>query len=209
MVAGAQTADLLADLAAEIDAAIADGEGLDTFRRRFKEVVARNGWRRFTGSESEPGIAWRTQIIYQTNLATSYAAGRWDQLQDMPIWVYRHGGSADPRPQHLAWNGLTLPKDDPFWSTHYPPNGFGCSCYVVGALSSASASVVGGNPRLSPPPPGDTTGIDAGWDRAPGDSVRQTARALAAKMRTWPREIRDGFVRALPKRVRERFGGVR
>lgn len=34
-----------------------------------------------------------------------------------PYGVYRHG-DAHPRPQHLAWNGIALPLDDPWWESH-------------------------------------------------------------------------------------------
>ncbi|TCS69759.1 intein [Sulfuritortus calidifontis] len=128
MVAGAAKADLLADLAAAVDKAIHDGESLDAFRRRFGEIVQRHGWHGWTGEESAAGRAWRTRVIYQTNLSTSYAAGRLAQLKEggYALWVYRHGGSRDPRPQHLAWNGLTLPADHDFWKTHYPPSAWNC-----------------------------------------------------------------------------------
>ena len=128
MVAGAAKADLLADLAAAVDKAIAEGETLDAFRKRFAAIVQKHGWHGWTGEETEAGRAWRTRIIYQTNLATSYAAGRLAQLKDAGFryWVYRHSGSEHPRLQHLAWDGLTLPADHPFWQTHYPPSGWNC-----------------------------------------------------------------------------------
>lgn len=175
MVAGAARADLLADLADAVDRAIADGEGLEQFRARFGEIVQRRGWQGWTGSETAAGQAWRTRIIYQTNASTSYAAGRREQLKDFPVWIYRHGGSAEARPQHLAWDGLALPNAHPFWDTHSPPNGWGCSCYVVGANSTADAEALGGEPGREPPPgwdqrrpSGQMPGIDRGWDYAPG-----------------------------------------
>ncbi len=135
MVAGAAKADLLADLAAAVDKAIAEGETLQDFRARFHEIIQRHGWAGFTGDDRKTpdgkggkGLAWRTRIIYQTNLSTSYAAGRLAQLKDagFQLWVYRHSGSEHPRLQHLAWNGLTLPANHPFWQTHYPPSGWNC-----------------------------------------------------------------------------------
>jgi hypothetical protein len=30
----------------------------------------------------------------------------------------------------LAKNGIILPKEDPWWSTNYPPNAWGCKCEV-------------------------------------------------------------------------------
>ena len=158
MVAGAAKADLLADLAMAVDKAIAGGETLDDFRQRFAEIVQRHGWHGWTGEETAQGRAWRTRIIYQTNLSTSYAAGRLAQLREagFKLWVYKHSDAvAHPRPQHLAWNGLTLPADSPFWRTHYPPNGWGCRCRVVGASGPATARLLDGDPDKPMP---------AGWN---------------------------------------------
>jgi len=44
--------------------------------------------------------------------------------------MYRVGNSQKHREQHLAWDGLILPKDDPFWNNHFPPNGYGCKCFT-------------------------------------------------------------------------------
>lgn len=133
IVAGAQGADLLADLNGAVTRAIADGSGLEAFRQDFKAIVARHGWSGWTGEGSKAGVAWRTKVIYQTNMATSYAAGRWQQLNDpelqsvMPYWRYKHSDSVlYPRPLHVSWDGLTLPPDHPFWKTHFPPNGWHC-----------------------------------------------------------------------------------
>lgn len=208
MVAGAQSADLLADLAAAVDAAIAEGESLETFRARFREIVARHGWTGWTGEGSAAGRAWRTRVIYRTNLATSYAAGRWAQLQAFPVWIYRHGGSLEPRPQHLAWDRMALPREHPFWRTHYPPNGWGCSCYVVGAGSPDAARIMGGDPDRRPPAGWDARdakgrlpGVDEGWDYAPGATVEQAVRAAAAKMDAWPEPIAEAFLAAQPEPV--------
>lgn len=211
MVAGAARADLLADLASAVDRAIADGESLDQFRRRFFEIVERHGWGDYTGSQSAAGRAWRTRIIYRTNAATSYAAGRLAQLKDFPVWIYRHGGSRDPRPQHLAWNGLTLPSDDPFWASHYPPNGWGCSCYVIGAPSMEAARRLGGQPAMAPPEGWDERdgrgrlpGIDDGWDYQPGASVvDEVAEVAARKTIAWPYEIAKAYMDQVPETVRD------
>lgn len=47
-----------------------------------------------------------------------------------PYLMYFVGNSARHREQHLAWNGLILPKDDPFWNNHFPPNSYGCKCFT-------------------------------------------------------------------------------
>ncbi|RMG59197.1 MAG: hypothetical protein D6717_01680 [Gammaproteobacteria bacterium] len=127
VVAGAMRMALVEDLQAAVQKAISEGTTLQQFRKGFNRIVRDHGWR-YRGSRG-----WRTRVIYETNLRTSYQAGRYTQLQKMDFWQYHHSpSSSDPRPQHLAWSGMILPKDDPFWRTNYPPNGFGCKCTVTG-----------------------------------------------------------------------------
>ncbi|MDE2473218.1 MAG: hypothetical protein KGL35_32060, partial [Bradyrhizobium sp.] len=132
MVAGASEASLLQDLREAVQAAIVDGESIGQFRKRFDAIVERYGW------AHKGGRNWRTRVIYQTNLRTSYAAGRWAQLTSaagrkaFPYWAYRHSMlDKVPRILHITpapagWNGLVLRADDPWWLTHFPPNGWGC-----------------------------------------------------------------------------------
>lgn len=128
VVAGAARDDLLRDLRAAVDDAIANGTTLAKFRREFDSIVARTGWA-YNG-----GRNWRTRVIYDTNLRTSYAAGREAQMADpdlrrrRPLGLYRHGGSLDPRPEHLRLDGTVVPLDHPWWDSWTPPNGWGCSC---------------------------------------------------------------------------------
>lgn len=213
MVAGATKADLLADLAGAVDKAISEGTGLEAFRRDFREIVERRGWHGWTGEGTKRGEAWRTRVIYRTNMATTYAAGRWAQLMEggFPLLVYRHGGSREPRPEHLAWDGLTLPVEHEFWASHAPPNGWGCSCYILGARSEAGARRLGGNPdlQLDPgwnrpdPRTGAPAGIDKGWDHAPGRSVSDLINQMAEKAVNWDYSLATAFMRSLPEQNRD------
>jgi len=131
--------------------------------------VGRYGWS-YNG-----GQGWRTRVIYDTNLRTAYQAGRYQQMTDpdvlasRPYWQYCHGDSRHPRPEHLAWNGMALDADDPWWSTHYPPNGWGCKCKVV-PLSRGDMNRAGKDEADDAPPDtidpatGEPAGIDKGWD---------------------------------------------
>lgn len=196
MVAGATKADLLADLAAAVDKSISQGTSLEEFRRDFRKLVEKNGWHGWTGEGTRRGEAWRTRVIYKTNAATSYAAGRMAQLVEgkFPFWVYRHGGSLHPRLHHLAWNGLILPADHPFWVTHAPPNGWGCSCYILGARSMAAAKRLGGDPDLQLEDgwdavdldTGTPVGIGKGWDYAPGGTATGMILGLRDKLDRLP-----------------------
>ena len=127
VVAGANRDALVADFRAAVEKAITDGATLEAFRKDFDRIVATHGW------DYSGGRDWRSRVIYETNLNTSYAAGRYEQLQAAPYWQYEHADwVTNPRHQHLAWDGLVLARDDPWWKTHYPPNGWGCQCSVRG-----------------------------------------------------------------------------
>jgi len=130
MVAGAATKALVDDFRGAVAKALEQGISIGDFRKQFDAIVDKHGW-------VHNGTAgWRASIIYETNLSTAYAAGRYaqmtepDTLRVYPYWQYMHTSSARPRPQHLAWVGTTLAADDPWWATHYPPNGWRCKCSV-------------------------------------------------------------------------------
>ena len=44
---------------------------------------------------------------------------------------YRTAGDERVREEHAAMDGITLPADDPFWKSYYPPNGWRCRCTAV------------------------------------------------------------------------------
>lgn len=212
MVAGAMKADILADLAAMVGKAIAQGGTLDEFRRDFRAMVAAKGWQiSKAGQGTKGGEAWRTKVIYRTNMATSRAAGRLAQLRagGFKFFVYNHGASLEPREQHLAWDGLVLEADHPFWDTHAPPNGWGCSCYLTGARSRESAHRVGGKPEKKLPPDwrmadtktGAPFGISRGWDYSPGASVSHDVAIASQKIPKLPAEIGVDFAAAISSSI--------
>ena len=186
VVAGATKRALLADLRGAVEKVISAGGTLEQFRRDFDQVVERHGWQ-YNGERG-----WRTRVIYETNLRQSYNAGREAQMADpalrkrRPYGLYRHGDSAHPRPQHLAWNGLVLPLDDPWWSTHSPQNGWGCKCkkFMLSerdverqGLSVGTApaieyedQVIGKTSPNGPRTVRVPKGIDPGFEYAPGHS---------------------------------------
>lgn len=213
MVAGANRIDLLVDLRAAIDRAIADGTGLEVFRRDFDKIVAKYGWQ-YTG-----GRNWRTRVIYETNLRTSYAAGRYAQLQALkrvrPFWRYRHSDAVmHPRPLHLAWNNLVLRADDPWWQTHFGPNGWGCQC-TVESLNARDLKRLGkSGPDTAPPvdmqevvvgkrgPHPFTVmtpaGVDPGFGYIPGASAfEQLAQGTLTKATKLPAALGAGALQPI------------
>ncbi len=217
VVAGATSDALLSDFQSAIDAAIAGGERIEQFRKRFDEIVQKHGWTGWTGEGSAAGRAWRTRVIYETNLRTAYAAGRYKQMTDpdmvkvRPYWQYRHGEIRDPvrpREKHVAWNGLVLKWDDPFWNTHYPPNDWFCSCGVRPISRRGLAKMGKTAPDEAPPittrtvvdpVTGDKVevpdGIGFGWDHAPG---ADWARGLVPREFQEPLKPLDQATRSEP-----------
>lgn len=186
-VAGAMREDLLADLRTAVDNIIAQGGTLADFRRDFQAIVARYGW------EYHGGFGWRTRVIYETNVRSSYMAGRFQQLWSMretrPYWEYRHSHAVEtPREAHLKWHGMILRWDDPWWITNFPPNGWGCQCGVVARRASDLARLGKTGPDVAPDlqwqtqligqrrPDGPIAvsvpeGVDPGFEHTPGRSL--------------------------------------
>ena len=142
-VAKVTRTDLLNDIRTAMDKAIAEGTTLKQFTDELRPTLQKKGWwgkkaiiDPKTGEEriAQLGSPRRLETIFDTNLRTSYSAGRWEQIQSVKKtrpWL-RYGAILDgrERPQHRDMNGTILPVDDPFWDEWYPPNGWKCRCRV-------------------------------------------------------------------------------
>ena len=124
-VAGAMSDALLQDLRDAIDKALAEGGSFTDFQKSFDQTVKKYGW------DYKDKRGWRTDVIFNTNMRTLFSSGHYQQmtspavLKERPYWQYIGGLSEHPRPLHLQWSGTVLRADDPWWETHYPPNGWG------------------------------------------------------------------------------------
>ena len=127
-VTGATKINLLNDIRQGIQQAHDNGSTITDFRKVFDTSVQKHGWT-YKGKRG-----WRTRVIFNTNMRTAAMAGRWAQIQrtkdTRPYLEYLTVGDNRVRDVHRAWDGTILPIDDPWWDTHYPPNGFGCRCTV-------------------------------------------------------------------------------
>lgn len=183
-VAGVTRDDMLSDFRVAIKKARSEGTGFNEFRKDFDKIVERYGWQYFShGKTEDERAAWRSKIIFTTNMRTSYMAGRWKQLTDPDVMRYRpylqyvHSGALHPRKLHLSWDGRVLRTDDPAWRYMFPPNGWGCGCDVE-ALSERDLRALGKSgpdeaPDLTPyqdtdprtgQPEMRIPGIDRGWE---------------------------------------------
>jgi len=204
-VAKAMQMDILKDFKDAVEAAIAEGQTLEQFKKGLEPTLQAKGWwgkkemvDPLTGKtvSAQLGSDRRLKTIYDTNLRSAYQEGRWERAQAStahPYLMYRVGPSKSHRKEHLAWDGLVLPKDDPWWNSHYPPNGWGCKCWTM-AVSEARKQKL------------EETGISvpSSVDGKPGYTVEVKTQAPKEKYTSFINE-RKGTVERVPVGVDPAF----
>lgn len=137
-VAKVMEVDILEDIRAEVQKGLDDGITFAEFKRNLTPRLQAKGWwgeivNEATGEVAEVG-PWRLRTIFDTNVQTAYMTGHYRQAMentaDRPWWMYVAVMDKRTRPAHSALNGLVFRYDDPFWDSHFPPNGFRCRCSV-------------------------------------------------------------------------------
>jgi len=130
--------DVLADIRSEVQKALDNGISLGQFKKNLRPMLERKGWyapkgkRAIVtmpdGTERKRLTGWRMDTIYKTNLQNAYATGRYKQMMESvtrEFWQYMAIMDLVTRPDHARHHGKVYHRDHPFWSTWYPPNGFG------------------------------------------------------------------------------------
>lgn len=208
-VAKATQLDVLQDIRGVVDNAIAKGTTFATFQRQLRPALQAKGWwgRKdvvdpATGDTvtAQLGSPTRLRRIFDTNLATAYSEGQAERIERnkalFPFLEYVRSAAVHPRPSHLAYAGLVLPADDPFWRAHMPVKEWGCKCTVIQhtartlerdglKVGKAPAEVMRTytNPRT-----GDVSQVPAGVDPAfnypPGGRRANLGRMMMEKANT-------------------------
>ncbi|SED36302.1 phage minor head protein [Pseudomonas anguilliseptica] len=206
-VAKVMQLDLLQDIRAEVDRALAEGTTLRDFQQRLTPTLQAKGWwgRKeqldpLTGNtrEVQLGSPRRLKIIYDTNLRTAHSEGQWERIQArkdaFPYLEYDGNNSENPRLDHSGWDGLTLPVDHPFWQAHFPVKDYGCKCRAIqrtGRQVERSGKTIGPAPKVPSAPyvnarTGEVQQIPAGvhpsFHYPPGGRRAGLARHLVEKL---------------------------
>lgn len=143
-VAKAVELDVLNAFRSTISTAISEGQGFESWKPQIEKELTRLGWwgprmvTDPTGIQPDRMVNFasdrRLKTTFWANMNSARAAGQWERAQRskrvLPYVLYVRTTSSDPRVEHLQWVGLILPIDDPFWTTHWPPNGWQCKCQV-------------------------------------------------------------------------------
>ena len=134
-VAKAMQLDVLSDIKKAVEKALEEGHSFEHFKKNLKPTLQQKGWwgkkkmtDPLTGAEidAQLGSDRRLKTIYNVNLRSAFQKAQYDRTMasDLhPYLMYRVGNAQKHREQHLAWDGLILPKDDPFWDNHLPQTG--------------------------------------------------------------------------------------
>ncbi|MCA0420791.1 MAG: hypothetical protein LCH80_19025 [Proteobacteria bacterium] len=188
--------DVLDDIRTATRKAVVDRIPFSQFRDELVPILKAKGWwgekrvidpRTGEIAKVQLGSLRRLDLIYDANIRSAEAAGDWARIQRvkdvLPYLEYLTSTSERKRPLHLSWVGTTLPVDDAWWSTHYPPNGWRCKCRVRSRAKPRDGAQTT-RPPLNPRPWTNGTtgesrlvpaGIDPGWDNNPGKAREQMA----------------------------------
>ena len=204
-VAKAMQIDVLSDIKSAVETAIKDGHSFEHFKKDLQPTLIKKGWwgRKkmtdpLTGEEvdAQLGSNRRLKTIYDTNLRSAYQKAQYDRTMESnlhPYLMYRVGNSTRHREQHLAWDGLILPKDDPFWNSHFPPNEYGCKCYTRAVSEPRKRRYERDGIKIPPKADGSGAGV-----------IKVKTKAPAEEYTTYFNE-RKGLIERLPKGVAPGF----
>lgn len=135
-------AELLKDTKGLLDNALKEGWSAQKTQREMTNMFKSRGWwgkqkivdENGEEKEIQLGSPHRVRTIYKQNMQSAYNAGRYLQLLEdvdfAPYFVYNSMLDESTRPSHRALHGKVYRYDDPVWASIFPPNGWGCRCFV-------------------------------------------------------------------------------
>jgi uncharacterized protein with gpF-like domain len=175
-VAHSCEADILNDIHGFLNKALANGEAYGTFKKEMLSLMAKKGWYGGAGhgKDEKKYINWRLRVMYETNMKTAYAQAQYrKQLQGAemrPVWVYNSKLAGNNRRQeHVALHNKAFRYDDPFWDSYYPPNGWGCQCFITTKSEAGAArdgiEIESSNSDGVPPSMTDKKGNPVDWEK--------------------------------------------
>lgn len=101
-----------------------------------RESVLRLG-ETFAKQGITPENPYTLEAVFRTQTTLAYAAGTYAQEQDPAVqeilWGHKYVtvGDTRVRDSHVGLDGVTLSKDDVWWSENSPPNGVSCRCQKI------------------------------------------------------------------------------
>ena len=180
-VAHSRDAQVLNDIFGLLKEAQTKGQPWEEFHKGLKGVMEEKGWygRADKGADDKDYATWRSKLIYHTNMRTSYSAGRYRKQvkgADLrPIWIYGSKLVGEHRrEEHIALHDCAFRYDDPFWILYYPPNEWGCECFVTTSSETgaerAGIEILETDEEGNPPARTDQAGVSINWNTFASDT---------------------------------------
>ncbi|ADH63788.1 putative head morphogenesis protein SPP1 gp7 [Allomeiothermus silvanus DSM 9946] len=122
-VAGVASLDLLAEVHRSLLEALVQGTPYQAWAQNLGPTLAA-AWGTTNG--------YRLKLVFQQNILSAYAAGRYAQLTDpevlraRPYWMFDAVLDSATTETCRQLNGVVLPHDHPLWAKNYPPRHFAC-----------------------------------------------------------------------------------
>lgn len=195
-VAKAMRLDILQDIRDEVEKAIKEGITFEQFQKNLEPILRAKGWwgkqlmfdNQGNLREVQLGSPRRLETIYYTNLNVAYNIGHYkaarQNASNRPYWQYKAVMDKNTRPSHAALNDLVYPYDHPFWDIYYPPNDWGCRCWVR-PLTGAQVKAMG--LRVEKKMPDKNNLPPPEWAYNPGK------KAFKPDMLRWDKDLRKIF----------------
>lgn len=205
--------DILKDIYTAVAKVQEEGWTFSRFQKELTPILQGKGWwgktervDPLTGEvrEVQLGSPRRLRTIFDVNLRVSAAQGDWQRQQSVkdarPYLRYTALLDNRTRPLHRRWHGIILPRDHPWWETHYPPNGWRCRCKTM-SVSAEDLEAEGWTVSEAPdegetpwvnPRTGEMLmvprGVDPGWAYNPGkvDQAAHVAELMMDKVGDCP-----------------------
>ena len=233
-VAKMMNADLLNDTHDMLTKAIKEGWSAGHFQKEAGELFKKKGWDGIrevknpkTGEVEtvELGTPRRIKNIFKNNINSAYAVGRYkQQLEDVdiaPYFQYMCILDEATRPEHKAMHEKVFRYDDPIWESLYPPNGWGCRCFVrslsENELKNLELKVEKSGSALQEIDTGDirpvagysfkvgnqdyTLQADAGWSTNLGAHAWNIDLSAYSKIEKLPQELKDTFISQMAQNI--------
>lgn len=207
--------DLLSDIHLSLQEALEQGKPFSQWQDELKPTLQKKGWwgeveaiDPRTGEVKDIFVgSRRLRTIYDTNMRTAYAKGRYEAQIDSDGEYFYYSAVMDnlTRPDHAKHHGTILPKTHKFWDTSYPPNGWRCRCKVR-VYTQEELEAKGLKPSTFTPPPV----ADKDWAYNPGkvdktqELYKQKIDALKCKSKNAKgKEVDCGFLKEAQKLFKE------
>ncbi|WP_419768571.1 phage minor head protein [Arcobacter sp.] len=132
--------DILSDVQGSIIQAQKEGKSFKKWKKELTPTLQKKGWwgekdiiNPTTGEVKKVYIgSRRLRTIFETNMRAAHAQGRANNIYSSTNEYIQYSAIMDSntRPDHAAYNGIVKHRNDAFWNKNFPPNGWGCRCYV-------------------------------------------------------------------------------